>query len=95
MHEKWMAQARADDEALQKMVAELNKAPESKKVDLEAAILTKLVEQHHQMLAQWESMHAQRMAWRHEHRGMVGKSESSGAGSMHGMMGQNTTTTQK
>ncbi len=58
MREKMLAQAKAEDAALEKLVAELNKAPESKKVDLEAAILNKLVAQHHQRLAEWESFHA-------------------------------------
>ncbi len=53
MHEKMLAEAKAEDAALEKMVAELNKAPEAKKADLEAAILTKLVAQHHQMLGEW------------------------------------------
>lgn len=53
-----LAQAKAEDDALEKLVAELNKAPEPKKVDPEADILTKLVAQHHQRLTEWESLHA-------------------------------------
>ncbi len=71
MHEKMLAQAKADDAALEKMVAELNKAPEAKKVDLEAAILTKLVAQHHQMLGEWESMHARMTQFRSQHKAMA------------------------
>jgi hypothetical protein len=41
--EKMLNQAKAEDATLEKLVAELNKAPEAKKADLEAAILTKLV----------------------------------------------------
>ncbi len=66
LHKKMLDQARAEDAALQKMIADLNKAPEAKKVDLEAAILTKLVAQHHQMLGEWESLHAKRMQLRKE-----------------------------
>jgi hypothetical protein len=58
MREKMLARAKAEDAALAKMVAEMNQAPEAKKVDLETAILTKLVAQHHQMLSEWEAMHA-------------------------------------
>lgn len=92
MHEKMRAEAKADDAALEKMVAELNKAPESKKVDLEAAILTKLVAQHHQMLGEWESMHAKMQQFRKEHRQM-GKAETS-TGTINGT-GQSTSTAQK
>ncbi len=92
MHEKMRAEAKADDAALEKMVAELNKAPESKKVDLEAAILTKLVAQHHQMLGEWESMHAKMQQFRKEHREM-GKAETS-TGTINGT-GQSTSRAQK
>lgn len=93
MHEKMMAKAKAEDAALEKMVAELNKAPEAKKADLEAAILTKLVAQHHQMLGEWESMHAKMMQFRKEHMPM-GKAETSSTGRMYGT-GQTTSTAQK
>jgi len=63
-------------------------------VDLEAAILTKLVAQHHQMLGEWEAMHARMTQWRNEHMQMS-KAETSSNGMMHGMMGQNTASTQK
>jgi hypothetical protein len=66
LHKTMLAQARAEDAALGRMVADLNKAPEAKKVDLEAAILTKLVAQRHQMLGEWESLHAKRMQLRKE-----------------------------
>ncbi len=78
MHEKLLSDAKADDAALEKMVAELNQAPESKKVDLEAAILAKLVEQHHQMLGEWESMHPKMM---HSNQRMeLGKNRAPAAG---------------
>ncbi len=77
MREKMLAEAKAEDAALEKMVAELNKAPESKKVDLEAAILTKLVAQHHQRLTEWETMHAHWMQSRKEHAPLAQNSGSS------------------
>ncbi len=92
MHQKMMAEAKAEDAALEKMVAELNQAPEAKKVDLEAAILTKLVAQHHQILGEWESMHAKMQQFRKEHRQM-GKAET-GTGTIYGT-GQSTSTAQK
>ena len=58
MREKMLAQVKAEDAALEKLVAELNKAPEAKKPDIEAAILTKLVAQHHERLGEWESLQA-------------------------------------
>ncbi len=77
MRQKMLAEAKAEDAALEKMVAELNKAPESKKVDLEAAILTKLVAQHHERLGEWESLHAQIMQHRKEHMPMANVQNSS------------------
>ncbi len=67
MHEKMLAQAKADDAALQKMVAELNKAPEARKADLEAAILSKLVADQHQRLGEWETLAAHRQQFEKEH----------------------------
>ncbi len=64
--EKMLAAARAEDASLEKLVAEMNRAPEAKKVDLEAAILTKLVAQHHKMLGEWETMHARMLQFRKE-----------------------------
>lgn len=94
MHEKMLAQAKAEDAALEKMVAELNKAPEVKKVDLEAAILTKLVAQHHQMLGQWESLHARMMQFRKQHR-QVSQTGMPGGCAKPGMMGQQASAAQK
>lgn len=88
MREKMLSSAKAEDAALEKMVAELKKAPEAKKADLEAAILTKLVAQHHQILSEWESMHARMMQFRNEHM-QVGKNETHTTGMMSRMMGQN------
>ncbi len=94
MREKMLAQAKAEDAALEKMVAELNKAPEAKKVDLEAAILTKLVAQHHRMLGEWDALHARMMAFREEHSPMA-KTSTSASSVAHGTVGQNTPATHK
>ncbi len=83
MHEKMLAQAKAEDATLEKMVAELNRAPEAKKVDLEAAILTKLVDQRHQMLNEWASMHARHM--------QTTKNQNSATGERHSLLGRNST----
>ncbi len=66
-HEKMLSQAKAEDAQLEKMVTELNKAPEPRKTDLEAQILTKLVAQHHKMVAEWDAMHTRMAAFRKEH----------------------------
>jgi len=66
LREKMLAEAKAEDATLSKLVAELNRVPENKKVDLMATILTKLVAQHHQMLGEWETMHARMMQFRKE-----------------------------
>jgi len=86
LHKKMLDQARAQDAALQKMVADLNKAPEAKKVDLEAAILAKLVAQHHQMLGEWESLHAKRMQLRKEEM-QLSKARTSGGFEKHAVAG--------
>ncbi len=90
MHEKvqqLLARMEAEDAALQKMVAGLNQAPEAKKADLEAAILTKLVAQHHQMLGEWESLHAQMMHHRND-GAWLRNSGRYGVGLMHRRVGQ-------
>ncbi len=58
LHQKMLAEAKAEDATLQKMVAELKHAPEAQKADVEAAILENLVAAHHQMLQDWEAAHA-------------------------------------
>jgi hypothetical protein len=87
LHKKMLTQARAEDAALERMVADLNKAPEAKKVDLEAAILTKLVAQHHQMLGEWESLHARRMQLRKEEM-KLSHARMSGGANKHAMAGR-------
>jgi hypothetical protein len=85
MHQKMLAEAKANDAALEKLIGELNSAPEGQKTDLEAAILTKLVSQHHEMLADWESMHAKMAQYRNERTPT----------SRHAMKGEKSPTTQK
>jgi hypothetical protein len=67
MREKMLNESKANDAELEKMIAELNQAPESKKTDLEAAILTKMVDQQHQTLTNWENLRAQMQQARPEH----------------------------
>jgi hypothetical protein len=87
MREKMLAQAKAEDAALEKLIGELNKAPEAKKADIEAAILTKLVAQRHQMLKEWESMHGE-MAQRWHERTQVSTTGNNGSCMRPGMKGQ-------
>lgn len=66
MRSTMLKEAKAEDAELESLISELNKAPESQKPDLEAVILTKLVNQHHEMLTQWESMHHRIAQFRRE-----------------------------
>jgi transcriptional regulator with GAF, ATPase, and Fis domain len=91
---KMLVQAKAEDAALEKLVAELNKAPQAKKVDLEAAILTKLVAMHHQRLGEWETLHARLMELQKE-RMQTANAGMSGSAATKGMIGQSTTTAKK
>ncbi len=93
LHQTMLDQARAEDAALEKMVAALNKAPEAKKVDLEAAILTKLVAQHHQMLGEWQSLHAKRMQLRKEAM-QLSQAQTPGGPDKHAMPGHQVPTAQ-
>jgi hypothetical protein len=93
LHKTMLAQARAEDAALARMVADLNKAPEAKKADLEAAILTKLVAQHHQMLGEWESLHAKRMEL-HKERMQLSQARMSGSSNKHAVPGHQVPTAQ-
>ena len=94
MRERMLTQAKAEDAALEKLVAELNKAPEAKKPDLEAAILTKLVAQHHQRLGEWESLHARMEQFRKEHV-QAAATGKPGSANEQGMMGQTASNAQK
>ncbi len=67
LREKMLSQAKAEDTQLEKLVTELNNAPEAKKTDLEAEILTKLVAQRHEMLNDWETLHARVIQFHKEH----------------------------
>lgn len=67
MREKMLEEAKANDAELQKLIAQLNKAPESQKPDIEAALLNKLVAQHHEMVSNWESVHNKLQQMREEH----------------------------
>lgn len=69
MREKMLADSKAYDAALEKMVAQLNQAPESRKTDLEAAILTKMVQQQHQTLNDWEALRAHLQQLQQEQQG--------------------------
>lgn len=91
MQEKMLAQAKAEDATLEKLVAELNKAPEAKKVNIEAQILDQLVAQHHQMVNDWEAMHARVAQFRREHQQQWGAAGTSATGRTE----QSTTTAQK
>ena len=85
LHEKMLTEAKANDAALEKLIGELNKAPETQKTDIEAAILSKMVAQHHEMLANWESMHTQMAQLRKERIPT----------SRHAVTGENEPSTQK
>ncbi len=66
MHQKMLAEAKANDAALEKLIGQLNSAPEAQKPDIEATILSKMVSQQHEMLANWESFHAKMAQLRNE-----------------------------
>jgi len=59
--QKMMAEMRAQDAELTAQVAAMNSAPADKKLDLAAAIVTRLVEQRVAMNARMEKMHAEMM----------------------------------
>ncbi len=75
MRQKMLAQAKEEDAQLERLVTQLNSAPEAQKTDLEAQILTKLVAQHHEMLSQWESLHSRMMQFHKEHAHSGGAAE--------------------
>ncbi len=59
--QKMMAEMKAQDAELTAQVAEMNRAPADKKLDLVAAIVTRLVEQRVAMNARMEKMQAEMM----------------------------------
>lgn len=60
-HQKMMADMKAQDAQLTEQVAAMNSAPESTKLDLLAAIVTKMAVQRTAMTARMESMHDEMM----------------------------------
>ncbi|HBA84159.1 MAG TPA: hypothetical protein DCZ95_08720 [Verrucomicrobia bacterium] len=78
-----MAEMKAQDAELTAMVAQMNSAPEDKKVDLIAAIVTRLVEQRTAMNERMEKMHTEMMQ-----RMQKGKDSMSQSPTMKGMEGQ-------
>ncbi len=60
-HQEMLADMKAQDAQLTEQVAAMNSAPEGKKLDLLAAIVTKMVEQRTAMTARMESMHDEMM----------------------------------
>ncbi len=60
-HQKMMADMKTQDAQLTEQVAAMNSAPEGKKLDLLAAVVTKMVEQRTAMTARMESMHDEMM----------------------------------
>ncbi|HEX4121663.1 MAG TPA: hypothetical protein VH619_13665 [Verrucomicrobiae bacterium] len=64
MTDKMLVRAKADDAVLQNLIAKLKKAPEGRKVDVEAALLSELVAQNHQRLNDWEGIHNQAAQFR-------------------------------
>jgi len=65
-HQTMMADMKAQNEALTAQVAEMNSAPADKKLDLLAALVTKLVEQRTAMGARMEKMQSEMMKDRGE-----------------------------
>ncbi len=60
-HQKMMADMKAQDAQLTEQVAAMNSAPEGKKLDLLAAIVTRMTQQRTAMTARMESMHEEMM----------------------------------
>ncbi len=81
--EKMLTQAKAEDAALAKLVAELKQAPEANKVDVLANIVTRLVADRHERLSEWESMHAQMTRFWKENHATAASSTSSSSGLNH------------
>lgn len=80
MREKMLEQAKQQDAEIQRMVAELRTAPEGRKAELQTAIITRLADQHHQMVTQWENLHA-RMQQLHQNHGQMSRGTSPGSSS--------------
>ena len=92
--EKMMEEVKAQDAELAAHVAKMNSAPEDKKLDLVAAVVTHMVEQRIAMNARMEKMHAEMMKHMMQHMQM-GKESMSQCPMMKGMndMGEKPTAT--
>ena len=83
---KMMEEMKAQDAELTELVATMNSAPEDKKVDLMANIITKMVEQRSAMTGQMEKMHMHTMQHMMQHM-EKGKESMSQCPMMKGMKG--------
>ena len=82
--QKMMADMKAQDAKLTEQVAEMNRAPQDKKVDLMAALLTNMVQQRIAMEARMMKMHEEMMQHMMQHM-MMGKDSMSQCPMMKGM----------
>jgi len=87
MREKMLKRMKASDAELERMVAKMNKAPEPKKVDMMAAIVTKMMERHHKMLEGIEAVNAA-ILWRYNRYLDMSKKEMSSCPMVKGQRGQ-------
>jgi uncharacterized protein (DUF2336 family) len=84
--QKMMEDMKAQDAQLTQQVADMNAAPEDKKVGLMAAVVTRMVEQRIAMDAQMAKMHEEMMQHMMQHMQM-GKDSMSKCPMMKGMTG--------
>jgi len=82
--DKMMAEMKAQDAELTAQVAKMNSAPDSKKLDLIAAVVTRMAEQRTAMHARMETMHAGMMGHMMQHMQM-GKDSMAQCPMMKGM----------
>jgi len=88
--EKMMADMKAQDVELTEQVARMNSAPQDKKLDLIAVVVTHMVEQRTAMNARKAKMQEEMMKHRMEHMKM-GKESMSQCPMMEGMKGMDET----
>ena len=86
--QKMMADMKAQDAELTEQVAQMNSAPQDKKINLMAAVLTRMVEQRTNMNMRMEKMQEAMMQHMMQHMQM-GKDSMSQCPMMQGMMGMN------
>lgn len=86
--QKMMADMKAQDAELTEQVAQMNSAPQDKKINLMAAVLTRMVEQRTNMNMRREKMQEAMMQHMMQHMQM-GKDSMSQCPMMPGMMGRN------